>query len=279
MIRITSDTSTMYSRAEAKEAGFAVAPLSVTIAGNTYREYDDMQPAEFIEIIQQGHMPTSSQPAIGDVVDLFNSFSPEDDILNISMADGLSGTYQAAESARLLADHPERITVINSRTLCGPHRYIVENALEMVKKGMSLPAIVRHTEEMMKTAKSYLVPQDFGYLRRGGRLSPLVSYVGHAVRLVPVMQTTEDGRQLSLLGVKRNFAGALESISKNIEACRMDVKHRIYIAHAENPTLAKQAEKMLTERFPQNVIKVVNLSPAFITQGGPGCVAIQTVHI
>ncbi len=278
MIRITSDTSTMYSRAEAKEAGFAVAPLSVTINGKTYREYDDIQPVEFINIIKQGHMPTSSQPAIGDVVDLFNSYTG-DDILNISMADGLSGTYQAAESARLLADHPERITVINSRTLCGPHRYIVENALEMVKKGMTLPAIVRHTEEMMKSAKSYLVPMDFGYLRRGGRLSPLVSYVGHAVRLVPVMQTTEDGRQISLLGVKRNFAGALEAISKNIEACRMDVKHRIYIAHAENPKLAEHAEKMLTARFPQNVIKVVKLSPAFITQGGPGCVAIQTVHI
>ncbi len=278
MIRITSDTSTMYSREQAKAAGFAVAPLSVTIAGKTYREYDDIQPNEFIDIIQQGHMPTSSQPAIGDVVDLFNSY-PGDEILNISMADGLSGTYQAAESARQLADHPENITVINSRTLCGPHRYIVENALEMVKKGMTLPAIVRHTEEMMKSAKSYLVPLDFGYLRRGGRLSPLVSYVGHAVRLVPVMQTTDDGRQISLLGVKRNFAGALEAISKNIESCGREAKHRIYIAHAENPTLAAQAEKMLTARFPQNVIKVVKLSPAFITQGGPGCVAIQTVHV
>ncbi len=278
MIRIIADTSTMYSTTEAKAAGFDVAPLSVTIAGKTYREYDDIQPEEFVSIINQGHMPTSSQPAIGDVVDLFNAY-PGDDILNISMAHGLSGTYQAAESARLLANDPDHITVINSRTLCGPHRYIVENALEMVKKGMTLPAIIRHTEEMMKTAKSYLVPMDFGYLRRGGRLSPLVSYVGQAVRLVPVMHTTEDGTQISLLGVKRNFAGALEAIAKNIEACRMDVNHRIYISHAENPTLAEQAEKMLSSRFPKNVIKVSRLSPAFITQGGPGCISIQPVHI
>ncbi len=278
MIRITSDTSTMYSPTQAKEAGFAVAPLSVTIAGKTYREYADIQPEEFVELIQQGNMPTSSQPAIGDVVDLFNSY-PGDEILNLSMADGLSGTYQAAESARLLADNPERITVINTRTLCGPHRYIVENALSMVKKGMTLPAIIRHTEEMMKTAKSYLVPMDFGYLRRGGRLSPLVSYVGHAVRLVPVMQTTEDGRQIGLLGVKRNFAGALEAIAKNIESCHMDAKHRIYISHAENPARAEQAFEMLSARFPDNIIKVEKLSPAFITQGGPGCVAIQPVHI
>ena len=32
MVRIVSDTSTLYSTAQAREAGFAVSPLSVTIA-------------------------------------------------------------------------------------------------------------------------------------------------------------------------------------------------------------------------------------------------------
>ena len=32
MIRIVSDTSTLYSSSQAKEAGFTVCPLSVTIA-------------------------------------------------------------------------------------------------------------------------------------------------------------------------------------------------------------------------------------------------------
>ena len=38
MVHIVSDTSTLYSTAQAKEAGFTVAPLSVTIAGKSYRE-------------------------------------------------------------------------------------------------------------------------------------------------------------------------------------------------------------------------------------------------
>ena len=38
MIRIVSDTSTLYSTTQAQEAGFVVSPLSVTIAGKTYRE-------------------------------------------------------------------------------------------------------------------------------------------------------------------------------------------------------------------------------------------------
>ena len=91
MVRIVSDTSTLYSTQQAKDAGFAVSPLSVTIAGKTYREFDEISSAEFVSIIRQGHMPTSSQPAIGEVAALYEQFA-EDEILNIAMAHGLSGT-------------------------------------------------------------------------------------------------------------------------------------------------------------------------------------------
>ena len=70
MVRIVSATSTLYSTAQAREAGFAVSPLSVTIAGNSYREFDEISSEKFVEIIRQGNMPTSSQPAIGEVTAL-----------------------------------------------------------------------------------------------------------------------------------------------------------------------------------------------------------------
>ena len=37
MIRIIADTSTLYSSQQAREAGFDVAPLSVTIDNQSYR--------------------------------------------------------------------------------------------------------------------------------------------------------------------------------------------------------------------------------------------------
>ena len=42
MVRIVADTSTLYSTAQAREAGFAVSALSVTIAGKSYREFDEI---------------------------------------------------------------------------------------------------------------------------------------------------------------------------------------------------------------------------------------------
>ena len=171
MIRIVSDTSTLYSTTQARDAGFDVSPLSVTIADKTYREFDEITSEEFVSIIRQGHMPTSSQPAIGEVTDLYEKYS-EDEILNIAMAHGLSGTYASAVSAAELTDHADRITVVNTRTLCGPHRYLVEKALELRDNGKSVAEIVEFLNQKINSAKSYLVPADFDYLRRGGRLSP-----------------------------------------------------------------------------------------------------------
>ena len=73
MVRIVSDTSTLYSSVQAKEVGFDVSPLSVTINGSSYREFDEISSEEFVAIIQQGHLPVSSQPAIGEVSALYES--------------------------------------------------------------------------------------------------------------------------------------------------------------------------------------------------------------
>ena len=119
MVRIVSDTSTLYSSAQAREAGFDVSPLSVTIAGNSYREFDEISAEKFVDIIYQGNMPTSSQPAVGMVAELYEKYAG-DEIINIAMVDGLSGTYNGAVAAVDLAGDNANVTVINSMTLCGP---------------------------------------------------------------------------------------------------------------------------------------------------------------
>lgn len=277
MVRILSDTSTLYSTEQAKQAGFNVAPLSVTIAGKTYREFDEISSKEFVSIIHQGHMPTSSQPAIGEVAALYEQY-PDDELLNISMAKGLSSTYDSAVAAKELCDHSDHITVINSRTLCGPHRYIVEKATQMAAEGASLKEITDRVEELMLTAKSYLIPSDFSYLRRGGRLSPLVSYVGQAVQLAPILTQTEDGCQLTMAAVRRGFKQAVTHVGKLLSERCTGSGWRIYITHADAQQSAEQALILLKALIPSATFEIHPLSPVFITQGGPSCVAIQAIH-
>ena len=277
MVRIVSDTSTLYSSAQAEAAGFHVSPLSVTIDGKTYREFDEITAEAFVAVIRRGHMPTSSQPAIGEVAELYDRF-PGDEILNIAMAAGLSGTCQSAQAAADLCAHPENVTVINSRTLCGPHRYLVELAAGLARAGHTLQQIRETVEEKMDTAKSYLVPADLDYLRRGGRLSPLVSHVGQAVNLTPVMTQTDDGTRLTIAGIRRGYAHAVKYIVKALEKAGVGAGWRVYISHADAPDKAEQALSALKAAMPEAHCEIHPLSPAFITQGGPGCVAVQYIQ-
>ncbi|MBQ6720042.1 MAG: DegV family protein [Oscillospiraceae bacterium] len=277
MVRIVADTSTLYSTGQAREAGFAVSPLSVTIAGNSYREFDEINAEEFVAIIRQGHMPTSSQPALGEVEALYNEFAG-DDILNIAMAHGLSGTYTSAIAAAELCDHRDRIHVINTRTLCGPHRYLVEQAVQWAKAGETVETIKEKLNTMIDTVKSYLVPADFDYLRRGGRLSPLVSYVGKAAGLTPIMTQTENGERLTAAGIRRGFPHAVKFIGKELEKAGVGKGWRVFISHAGIQEKAETVKQMLSEMLPEAVFEIYPLSPAFITQGGPGCFAVQYIQ-
>lgn len=276
MVRIISDTSTLYSTGQAREAGFAVSALSVTIAGNTYREFDEITSEEFVEIINQGHMPTSSQPAIGEVTALYEAFA-EDEILNIAMAEGLSGTYNSAVAAAELCENSHRITVINSRTLCGPHRYLVQKAVEMAKAGRSLAEIKAWVLDKMDTVKSYLMPEDFDYLRRGGRLSPLVSHVGKLANLVPVMTQTDDGCRLTVATIRRGYTAAVKYLCEILKKKGIGAGWRVYVAHAATQDKVDLTMKMLTDALPGAQFEIVPLSPAFITQGGPGALAVQYI--
>ncbi len=278
MVRIISDTSTLYSTTQARQAGFAVSPLSVTIAGKSYREFDEISSEDFVAIINEGHMPTSSQPAIGEVSALYEEFAGEQ-ILNIAMAHGLSGTYMSAVAAADLGENADEITVLNTRTLCGPHRYMVEQAVELAKNGASMEELLAWLNKRMDTAKSYLIPADFDYLRRGGRLSPLVSHVGKLAGLAPVMTQTEDGTRLTVASIRRGFRAAVKYCVDSLQKKGVGAGWKVYISHAAAPEKADQALETLRAVMPDAVYEIVPLSPAFITQGGPGCMAIQVVEL
>lgn len=276
MLHIVTDSSTMYSIKEAQERGFDLSPLSVTINNKTYREYEEIRTPEFVEIIRQGYNPVSSQPSIGEVLEMYER-QPEGEILNITMADGLSGTYHSACMAKQMMENPERVTVWNSRTLCGPHRYMVEAAQKMAEKGAKLAEVMQRLEKYAASSYSFLMPQDFDFLKRGGRLAPMVADVGKFLKLVPVMTLTEDCRRLKNFAKKRSFAKAVDCVAAFLEEHGVNRDHKIFITHSAARELAQQAAERIRERIRDADIEILELSPVFTAQGGPGCVAIQSV--
>lgn len=278
MIRLISDSSTLYSIEEGKALPCDITPLCVTINGKTYREYEDIDAEAFLNLIKAGYIPSSSQPSMGELVELFEKY-PEDEILVISMADGLSGTYQTAEAARLHTEHPERIHVVNSQTLCGPHRYLVDLAARLIHEGTQIEEILDTLQTKIATSLSFLLPQDFSYLKRGGRCTPMAAAMGGLLKLQPIMIQAEEGRRLEKFGVGRSFDAAIKSVLGHLEEHVQKARVQISVSHAFNK---EQAEKILAkvkDRFPEAECVLYNLSCAFITQGGPRCIAIQSIEL
>lgn len=228
--------------------------------------------------IQEGHLPSSSQPSVGSVLELYDKY-PNDTIINISMADGLSGTYQTAHMATQMTQNPDRITVVNTGTLCGPHRYMVEHAVKMANEGASKTEILGKLSEQIEQTDSFLIPNDYDFLVRGGRLSPLVGQIGKLLRAVPIMTLTKDRRQLERYAIKRTFKSAVDAIASHLTSKQVDGCFRIYLCHACAPELAEKAKKRLIELGVEAEFETHLLSPVFTTQGGPGCVAIQSIRL
>ena len=276
MLKIITDSSTLYTVEEAKKLGFESVPLNVSIGDLEGRDLQvDMK--DFYERIKKGEIPRSSQPSIGEVLDVFEEYS-DSEILNISMADGLSGTYQSACGAKEMMENSERITVFNTKTLCGPHRYMVERAQEMKEAGKSLEEILAWLEDIAERTESFLIPQDFSFLKRGGRLTPVAATLGSVLKLKPIMTLTEDCRKLDKFAIKRTMKSAVNAIIDHMKEKGVDERYKFYVVHADALEDAKGIVANLKEIFGNIDIELHDLSPVFVTQGGPQCIAIQYIE-
>ena len=278
MIRLISDSSTLYSIEEGKALPCDITPLCVTINGKTYREFEEIDAETFLGLIKAGYIPSSSQPSMGELVELFEKF-PDDEILVISMADGLSGTYQTAEAARQHTEHPERIHVVNSQTLCGPHRYLVDLAARLIRDGRQIEEILETLQNKIATSLSFLLPQDFSYLKRGGRCTPVAAAMGGLLKLQPIMIQAEEGRRLEKFGVGRSFDAAIKSVLGKLEEHVQNARVQISVSHAFSKDQADKILAKVKDRFPNAECVMYDLSCAFITQGGPRCIAIQSIEL
>ncbi|MGL5977563.1 MAG: DegV family protein [Erysipelotrichaceae bacterium] len=275
MVKIVTDSSALFNPKQGEEINLKVIPLVVHINGNSYRDLD-ISAQEFMDLINQGHVPTSSQPPIGEVMEVYESFQGQE-VLNICMADGLSGTYQSAVAAKdALADNAH-VHVLNSRTLCGPQRHIVQKALALADTGLNATQIMEQLQTSVESAISFLIPYDFNFLKRGGRLTPVAATVGGLLKLKPVMYTIDEGRKIDKFTISRTLNGAIDSIVKYAKTHNFDETYKVYVSDADNQEAADQFVARFQKELPQIEVEMLKLGAAFITQGGPRALAIQFI--
>lgn len=99
------------------------------------------------------------------------------------------------------------------------------------------------------------------------------------VNLTPIMTQTNTGERLTVASIRRGYAHAVKYLIKELEKAGVGKDWQIQISHADAEDKAQQTLQALKEAIPDAHYQIYPLSPAFITQGGPGCVAVQYIHL
>ena len=108
-------------------------------------------------------------------------------------------------------------------------------------------------------------------------MTPTAAAIGSVLKLKPVLCLTEDCKRLDKFAIKRTFSGAVKAILDSLKGKPFGSDYIFYVVHARAFKDCQTAVDLIKEYFPKVEIQTYELSHAFITQGGPACVAIQYI--
>lgn len=275
-MKIVADTATLYSPEEGAQMDVTIIPVGVEIDGVAYKDYVEISCEEFLQKVAEGGVPRSSQPAIGELIDVFEGTQEETIVLTVG--DGLSGAYQNAVGAKNSMDENEHIHILDSKSLAGPHRYLVKKAVALREKCQDIETIIKELQKSIDSSVSFVIPTDFDFLKRSGRLTPVAAKIGNMIKIVPVMTQTEDRKRIELFAIKRSSKKAVEAIINHLKSMKVDAEYIISVGHAGAQEKAKEVASQIRNHFQETLIEILHLSPALMTHGGPGCITIQAIR-
>ena len=106
----------------------------------------------------------------------------------------------------------------------------------------------------------------------------MAAALGSVLKLKPVMRLTDDGTRIDRFFVKRTMSAAVHGIVDYLKEKGIGTGHIFYIVHAAAQEEAENIRIMLEKAFPGLETHIMDLSPVFVAQGGPRCVAIQYIE-
>ena len=115
---------------------------------------------------------------------------------------------------------------------------------------------------------------DLEYLKRGGRVSPAVAFVGGLLGIKPVLHVDDEGHLIKMSTVRGRKASLRALVDKYMELACQPGEAPIYICNAQCPADVDTLKGMLKERCGADVDLVVDIGPVIGAHSGPGTIAV-----
>ncbi|MBX4172515.1 DegV family protein [Weissella viridescens] len=277
-VAIVTDSTAYLTADEIKNLKIEVVPIPVIIDGTTYQEGIDLKRESFYDLLAQAeHFPTTSQPAVGEWLTLFERLKQAgyDEALVINLSSTISGAGQTvAGLATSISDF--KVHAYDSKLTVRIMGQLVLKAAQMAQEGASVETITHTLDALRETIDEYFVVDDLQNLSRGGRLSNASALVGTMLKVKPILTFDPETNYIVPFEKVRSMKKALARTEQLFENAIAEVDYPIHaiVIYSNN---AEQAEKWMGElqtRFPEVTFELSYFGPVIGTHLGAGSLAL-----
>lgn len=278
-IALVTDSTSVLTEQEAKENNINIVPIPVIIGDKEYMEGINITSTQLFEMQRQGAaFPKTSQPSMGEMIELFNKLHSEDyeAIIVITLSSGISGFYQ--NLVNMKHNNPEyNLYPYDSKMTVRLQGYLVLAAAKMIKSGMEPEVILKKLDEIRKTIDEFFVVDDLKNLSRGGRLSNAGAFIGTMLQIKPLLTFNEDGKIVAfdkIRSLKRAVSKVEKlTLEKTTQLSYKD-KLRLFVFHSNDLKQAEEIKEFINTNFPGKPVDVAEFSPVIATHLGEKSIAI-----
>ena len=275
-IAIVMDSTAYLPDELTKELNIRTVYLNIVIDGNSYKEVIDMPLDKYYDYLKDPNnsFPTTSQPAIGEVVSCLEKLKEEGytDVIAIALSSGISGTFSSYSVADLMVDgiivHP-----FDSEVACHPEGYYAIKAAGLIKEGKNSKEIIAALDEMKKVSKAYFMADDLSHLQRSGRLNGAQAMVGNLLQVKPLLHF-EDKVIVPFQKIRTYKKVVLRIYELFDEFYRQhkDENISVCILHVDALEKAEEIKNYMKEVYPNVNVEIDAITPVVSTHLGIGAI-------
>jgi DegV family protein with EDD domain len=275
-MKIVSDRAMDMAPEQMAGLEIQLAPLLLTLEGQTYRSGVDIQPSEFYErLAASASFPTTSQPSAGDFAAIYRQVAQTDpDILSIHISSGLSGTCNSARAAAEMV--PEaHVTIFDSKTLSVAEGWQVEAAVRAARAGWSLERTLNLLERVRDATQTFFTVATLRYLIHGGRISHIKGLLASMLNIKPVIAVEKERGIYVQVGQARTLSKAIQCMAELVAGQHTPGSAlRVQVPHANNPEGAAMLRALLDQRFTCTWLPSGPIAPVLGAHTGAGLVGV-----
>lgn len=266
------------------DSGITCLRSSVNFPNEVLVDGIDIRADEFYERIKNitdpTQIPSTSAPAIGDIMDAIEKFIEEGytDVIHFPISFKLSSTGSNVISVAKEYEDKIKVHVIDTKVACYLQGYLAVNAKQMAENGATVEEIISRSNELIENIQAYFVVEDLNYLVKNGRLSGMAGFMGSLLKIKPVLELDKEGRIVTKEKV-RTYSKAVErSIELLLEYIKDKENIKLLGFHSLKEDVVKEVVRKIQEARPDVTdVEIHFITPAVGAHIGAGVIGIGAI--